>query len=116
MARTRTTATTGTTAMTPLWAIGLMTGTAVDGMIDLALLRSDGEAITEFGPHALLPYPPGLPELLRDALAAARAWNFTGPEPPIFARAEEALTRAQAAYECARLDATTTLMVARGLA
>ena len=29
------------------WAIGLMTGTVLDGYIDVALLRTDGERINE---------------------------------------------------------------------
>ena len=78
------------------WAVGLMTGTVLDGNIDIALLRSDGETIAEFGPWTLAPYPAAVQALLAPALAAARAWNFEGPEPGLFAEAEAALTRAQA--------------------
>nr|WP_321984479.1 anhydro-N-acetylmuramic acid kinase [uncultured Lichenicoccus sp.] len=78
------------------WAIGLMTGTVLDGNIDIALLRSDGETIAEFGPWALAPYPDAVRALLPPTLAAARNWNFEGPEPAVFAEAEAALTRAQA--------------------
>jgi len=38
-----------------IWAIGLMSGTSCDG-VDAALLRSDGERITAFGPALTLPY------------------------------------------------------------
>lgn len=82
--------------MEPIWAVGLMTGTVLDGNIDVALLRTDGERVADFGAYRLAPYPPGLLELLQRTLEAARAWNFTGPEPAIFMEAEEALTRAQA--------------------
>jgi len=82
--------------MQPFWAVGLMTGTVLDGNIDVALLRTNGEKVTDFGAWRLSPYPPGLLELLERALAAARLWNFDGPEPTIFAEASEALTRAQA--------------------
>lgn len=82
--------------MEPIWSVGLMTGTVLDGNIDVALLRTDGQAVVEFGAWRLAPYPPGLLELLEETLAAARAWGFEGPEPEIFARAEAALTRAQA--------------------
>lgn len=82
--------------MEPIWAVGLMTGTVLDGNIDVALLRTDGERIAEFGAYRLSPYPPGLLEMLEETLAAARRWGFDGPEPAIFAEAEEALTRAQA--------------------
>lgn len=80
----------------PIWCAGLMTGTVLDGNIDVALLRTDGERIERFGAFRLAPYPPGLRDLLADTLEAARAWNFEGPEPAIFAEAEDKLTRAQA--------------------
>ena len=83
--------------MDPIWAVGLMTGTVLDGNIDVALLRTDGESIERFGPYTLAPYPPRIRMLLEAALAQARTWNFEGPEPAIFAEAEAALTRAQAA-------------------
>lgn len=83
--------------MKPNWSVGLMTGTVLDGNIDVALLKTDGERIEAFGPYALVPYPPSIRSMLEEAQSAARAWNFTGPEPAIFAVAEEALTRAQSA-------------------
>jgi anhydro-N-acetylmuramic acid kinase len=83
--------------MQPIWAVGLMTGTVLDGNIDTALLHTDGESVAAFGACRLAPYPPGLRDLLERTLAAARAWNFAGPEPAIFAEAEDRLTRAQAA-------------------
>lgn len=81
--------------MEPIWTIGLMTGTVLDGNIDIAMVRTDGETITEFGPYTLAPYNAEVRALLEETLASARAWNFEGPDPAIFARAEEALTRAQ---------------------
>ena len=87
------------------WAIGLMTGTVLDGNIDIALLRSDGETISELGPWALAPYPDAVRALLAPTLAAARAWNFEGAEPALFAEAEAALTRAQAQAVTAFLHA-----------
>ncbi|MBW6506795.1 MAG: anhydro-N-acetylmuramic acid kinase, partial [Rhodobacteraceae bacterium] len=82
--------------MQPIWAVGLMTGTVLDGNIDVALLKTDGEAVAEHGAYRLAPYPAALRALLERTLAAARTWNFEGPEPAIFAEAEDALTRAQA--------------------
>ncbi len=79
------------------WSLGLMTGTVLDGNVDLALLQTDGDSVTAFGPWTLAPYPPALPGLLERALAAAQAWQFTGPEPGVFAEAEQALTQAQSA-------------------
>lgn len=81
--------------MQPSWAIGLMTGTVLDGFIDIAMLRTDGDTIAEFGPWELAPYPTDIRPLLRRTFEAARDWNFTGPEPEIFLEAEAALTSAQ---------------------
>lgn len=83
--------------MMPVWAVGLMTGTVLDGNIDVALLRTDGVDIAEFGRWTLAPYAQDVRDLLPEAVAAARAWQFEGPEPAIFREAEEALTRAQSA-------------------
>ncbi len=83
--------------MQPIWAVGLMTGTVLDGNIDVALLKTDGETITEFGAYALKPYPRWIRDLLERAQAEARGWNFEGAEPSVFSEAEEALTRAQSA-------------------
>lgn len=83
--------------MQPIWAVGLMTGTVLDGNIDVALLKTDGETVTEFGAYALKPYPRWIRDLLEQAQAEARIWNFEGSEPTVFAEAEEALTRAQSA-------------------
>ena len=83
--------------MEPIWAVGLMTGTVLDGNIDVALLRTDGESVDSFGAYTLAPYPQSIRDLLEETLAQARKWNFEGPEPAIFKQAEDALTRAQSA-------------------
>ncbi|MBM3542008.1 MAG: anhydro-N-acetylmuramic acid kinase, partial [Alphaproteobacteria bacterium] len=38
-----------------VWALGLMSGTSMDG-IDAALLRTDGTAVLEWGPFLSRPY------------------------------------------------------------
>lgn len=81
--------------MTPIWTVGLMTGTVLDGNIDIAMLKTDGETIERFGPYRLAPYKAELRELLEQTLVAAREWNFEGPEPAIFAEAQRQLTVAQ---------------------
>lgn len=83
--------------MEPMWAVGLMTGTVLDGNIDVALIKTDGERIEAFGAYALTPYDASVRSLLEETLNQARVWNFNGPEPVIFRQAEEALTRAQSA-------------------
>lgn len=77
------------------WAIGLMTGTVLDGNIDIAMLRTDGERVLAFGPWRLAPYPDGLKPLLATTLKEAALWNFEGPEPDIFSEAEARVSEAQ---------------------
>ena len=74
-----------------------MTGTVLDGMIDIAALYTDGEQVSAFGPWTLAPYPSPVRPLLVEALSCARHWQFAGFEPAVFAEAEAALTRAQSA-------------------
>ena len=81
--------------MKPVLAVVLMTGTVLDGNIDLALIRTDGEEVQDFGPWKLAPYAPQIPPLLAKAVASAREWKFEGAETAIFREAEEALTQAQ---------------------
>ena len=76
------------------WAVGLMTGTVLDGNIDVALLRTDGERIESFGPFDLAPYPAATRALLEETLRQARRWGFAGDEPAIFGEAEDVITRA----------------------
>jgi len=77
------------------WAVGLMTGTVLDGFIDVALIKTNGEQILELGPYALEPYEDGTVDLLKQALDRALEWQFEGPEPAIFAQAEKQITEQQ---------------------
>jgi anhydro-N-acetylmuramic acid kinase len=83
--------------MKPLWAVGLMTGTVLDGNIDVAMIKTDGEQVSAFGPYTLAPYAQSVRTMLEEAQRQARSWNFSGSDPAIFRETEEALTRAQAA-------------------
>lgn len=78
------------------FCIGLMTGTALDGAVDAALIRTDGTRIEELGAFGLFPYGDDMRDLFARAIAAARQWDFEGPEPEILAQAERALTQVHA--------------------
>ena len=88
------------------WHIGLMTGTVLDGNIDIAFLRTDGEIIEEFGYYDLMPYDEEVKDLLIKTLDEAQIWNFRGPEPEIFSKTEAALTNSQTAavQKCIKLS------------
>jgi len=54
----------------PLTAVGIMSGTSMDA-IDVALVRTDGEAVVEAGPARAYPYAPALAAELRAVIADA---------------------------------------------
>lgn len=51
-------------------AIGLMSGTSMDG-IDVALIKTDGDAFIEFGPSLTIPYEEEFADRLRQVLGPA---------------------------------------------
>lgn len=77
------------------WSVGLMTGTVLDGNIDVAFLKTDGESVLEFGPWALVRYEDDVRTLLEAALEAGLQWKFDPVDPAVFETAEKALTEAQ---------------------
>lgn len=78
------------------WAIGLMTGTVLDGHIDVAAIRTDGETIGAFGPYELVAYDAAVTPLIEAAVKDALDWQFEGDEPESFGIAERRLSEAQA--------------------
>lgn len=73
-------------------AIGLMSGTSMDG-VDVALLETDGEVITGFGPTGFRPYSEPEQAVLRRALEAARTLERRTDRPAPLQQAEELVTR-----------------------
>ena len=59
-------------AFEPLWALGMMSGTSLDG-IDAALIRTDGETVDECGPALTVPYSEALRRRIRGVLGGEAA-------------------------------------------
>jgi anhydro-N-acetylmuramic acid kinase len=76
-------------------AIGLMSGTSMDG-VDVALIETDGESHVVQGPSGFRAYSDPELRLLRAALADARALTDAAARPGILPQAEAFLTRAHA--------------------
>jgi anhydro-N-acetylmuramic acid kinase len=78
--------------MSALRAIGLMSGTSLDG-IDAALIESDGEEASHFGPTGYRRYSESERAPLRAALAAAVDMTDRAARPGVLAEAEALITR-----------------------
>jgi anhydro-N-acetylmuramic acid kinase len=67
--------------MEPVIALGLMSGTSLDG-IDAALIRTDGERIEAFGPWATQPYDATMRSRLRNAMTLAAQLGAAARQDP----------------------------------
>jgi anhydro-N-acetylmuramic acid kinase len=56
----------------PIWALGLMSGTSLDG-VDAAVIRTDGETVAETGPALTIAYDSDLRERIRAVLGDSLA-------------------------------------------
>lgn len=73
-------------------AIGLMSGTSMDG-IDLACVETDGEAAVEIGPSAFVPYEAAFRRRIEASLDTAKAIRQRGERPGDLAGLEAEITR-----------------------
>ncbi len=91
----------------PALAIGLMSGTSQDG-VDVAMIETDGEVITRFGPTAYRTYSKAERALLRSATAAAANMTDRASRPGSLAEAEARVNAAHA-------EAVETFLAANGV-
>ncbi|MEI7804802.1 MAG: anhydro-N-acetylmuramic acid kinase [Hyphomicrobiales bacterium] len=78
-----------------LRAVGLMSGTSLDG-VDVALIETDGERVTAFGPTGYRPYSDDERALLRQALAEGAGLSDRISRPGVLADADAFVTRVHA--------------------
>jgi anhydro-N-acetylmuramic acid kinase len=95
-------------AATSVLAIGLMSGTSQDG-VDVALIDTDGEKISNFGATACRPYTKAERTLLRRATAAAANLTERNARPDVVAAAEGLVNDAHAEAVQSFLDANGLL-------
>jgi anhydro-N-acetylmuramic acid kinase len=69
--------------------LGFMTGTSLDA-VDMAVLETDGQAISAFGPAGERKLTEATREIMLDATKQALAWPRGEPQPAIFAEAATA--------------------------
>jgi len=81
--------------MSSIAAIGLMSGTSLDG-VDVALIETDGETISRFGPTGYRPYSDSERAMLRGALVAAVGLADRTARPGALREAEACVTTAHA--------------------
>ncbi len=81
--------------MPDLVAIGLMSGTSMDG-VDAALIETDGERVARFGPTGYQPYSEAGRRLLREAVAEAATLTDREARSATLAQAEAFVTAAHA--------------------
>jgi anhydro-N-acetylmuramic acid kinase len=99
--------------MTAVTAIGLMSGTSMDG-VDVAVVETDGDSVA-FGPTGYRPYSDDERGLLRRALHDALPMTRREERPGVLGAAEDLVTRAHAeAVEALRREHALSEVAAVG--
>ena len=88
-------------------ALGLMSGTSMDG-IDVALLETDGKNQLVFGPHQTFSYSQEARNVLTQALEAAKSWQAQDSIPDAVQAASELITQTH-------LQAVASFVISKGL-
>ena len=88
--------------------LGFMSGTSLDA-IDMAVIETDGEAVSALGPAGEAPLPEELRELVLSAVGAGRRWARGAPEPNSFAEVDRQVADAH-------FEAADAFLRAHGLA
>lgn len=91
------------TTKTQLTAIGLMSGTSLDG-IDVALVRTDGDTVEHLGPTYFEAYTPAQTMRLRGLLEMAQQQGRALMGSPVVSAIEQDFTRAHARAVVALLE------------
>jgi anhydro-N-acetylmuramic acid kinase len=84
--------------------LGMMSGTSMDG-VDAAIVVTDGETISDFGPRRFRPYSEAERAALRAAVTAARGLTDRAARPPALAEAERIVTEAHAEAAAGLMEA-----------
>lgn len=72
--------------------LGFMSGTSLDA-VDMAVIETDGETITAFGPAGERKLSQATRALVERATADARSWGWDEPEPASFSPAAQAVAQ-----------------------
>jgi anhydro-N-acetylmuramic acid kinase len=78
-----------------MWVLGLMSGTSLDG-VDAAVIETDGEHVSAFGPARTMPYQQDERVILEGAVAQALQPSFDVRNRSIFLKAEAVILRTHA--------------------
>ena len=87
--------------------LGFMSGTSLDA-VDMAVLETDGEAITAYGPAGERKLTPATRAVVLEATAQALKWPRGAPRPAVFEEAARAVGQEH-------LDAAREFLAAHGL-